>query len=101
MCSRAGGATRVLLKVCCTLQISSPRPEQTIWSLRMPQRPALMPEFQTGEIRDVVVRELRKFDDRRGWLTELFRHDELAAEFFPAMAYISSTRPGIARGPHE
>src|SRR5258708_36260843 len=60
-----------------------------------------MPEFQIGEIKDVLVRELRKFDDRRGSLTELFRHDELAAEFLPAMAYISSTRPGVARGPHE
>ena len=60
-----------------------------------------MAEFHSGEIKDVLVRELRRFDDRRGWLTELFRHDELAAEFFPAMAYISSTRPGVARGPHE
>ena len=60
-----------------------------------------MAEFQVDEIKDVVVRELRRFDDRRGWLTELFRHDELAAEFFPAMAYISSTRPGAIRGPHE
>ncbi|HVS83816.1 MAG TPA: dTDP-4-dehydrorhamnose 3,5-epimerase family protein [Pyrinomonadaceae bacterium] len=67
----------------------------------MQQRPAPTPEFQLGEIQDVVVRELRKFDDRRGWLSELFRHDELAAEFFPAMTYISSTRPGVARGPHE
>src|SRR6476661_10687244 len=57
--------------------------------------------FQEGDIRDVVVRDLRKFNDRRGWLIELFRHDELAAEFFPAMAYISSTNPGISRGPHE
>ncbi len=57
--------------------------------------------FRPGEIKDVVVRELRKFDDRRGWLAELFRHDELAAEFYPAMAYISSTLPGVARGPHE
>lgn len=60
-----------------------------------------MAEFQNGEINDVVVRELRRFNDGRGWLTELFRHDELAAEFFPAMAYISSTRPGVTRGPHE
>lgn len=67
----------------------------------MQQRPVPRPEFQLGEIKDVVVRELRKFDDRRGWLTELFRHDELAAEFFPAMAYISSTSPGVTRGPHE
>src|SRR6266849_9955920 len=67
----------------------------------MQQRPAPTLEFQIGEIKDMVVRELRKFDDRRGWLTELFRHDELAAEFFPAMAYISSTSPGVTRGPHE
>ena len=54
-----------------------------------------------GEIKGVVVRELKKFFDSRGWLTELFRHDELDAEFLPAMAYISSTNPGITRGPHE
>jgi dTDP-4-dehydrorhamnose 3,5-epimerase len=57
--------------------------------------------FKRGQIRDVVVRELRKHIDERGWLAELFRHDELAEEFYPAMAYISSTPPGIARGPHE
>jgi dTDP-4-dehydrorhamnose 3,5-epimerase len=57
--------------------------------------------FQPGEIKDVVVRDLRKFNDRRGWLTELFRHDQLDAEFLPAMAYISSTNPKVARGPHE
>jgi len=68
----------------------------------MQQKPApQLSTFQPGEIKDVVIRDLRKFDDRRGWLTELFRHDELAAEFFPAMAYISSTLPGITRGPHE
>lgn len=57
--------------------------------------------FTRGAIRDVVVRDLRKFVDERGWLMELFRHDELAAEFYPAMAYISQTEPGLARGPHE
>src|ERR1700730_15575484 len=57
--------------------------------------------FQPGEIKDVIVRDLRKFDDPRGWLCELFRHDELDAEFFPTMAYISSTSPDVARGPHE
>ena len=57
--------------------------------------------FKRGQIRDVVVRELRKFLDERGWLSELFRHDELAEEFYPVMAYISSTQPGITRGPHE
>ena len=68
----------------------------------MQQKPGLTAEsFRIGEIKDVVVCDLRKFNDRRGWLIELFRHDELAAEFFPAMAYISSTNPGVARGPHE
>ena len=57
--------------------------------------------FRDGEIKGVVVRELKKYFDRRGWLTELFRHDELEEEFFPAMAYISSTSPGVTRGPHE
>jgi dTDP-4-dehydrorhamnose 3,5-epimerase len=57
--------------------------------------------FSEAAIQDVIVRDLRKFTDERGWLTELFRHDELAAEFFPSMAYISSTLPGVTRGPHE
>lgn len=57
--------------------------------------------FKKGQIRDVLVRDLRKFVDERGWLAELFRHDELAEEFYPAMAYISSTQPGVTRGPHE
>ena len=57
--------------------------------------------FKPGEIAGVVVRELRKFTDSRGWLTELFRHDDLTAEFYPAMAYLSSTHPGVTRGPHE
>ncbi len=57
--------------------------------------------FQPGEIKGVIVRDLRKFDDSRGWLCELFRHDDLDAEFFPTMAYISSTTPGVTRGPHE
>jgi dTDP-4-dehydrorhamnose 3,5-epimerase len=57
--------------------------------------------FHEGTIEGVVVRDLRKFNDDRGWLSELFRHDELTAEFFPTMAYISSTKPGVTRGPHE
>ena len=58
-------------------------------------------QFMLGEIKDVVVRDLRKFVDSRGWLAELFRHDELDREFYPAMSYISSTDPGVTRGPHE
>ena len=57
--------------------------------------------FTSGAIEGVVVRDLRKFHDERGWLMELFRHDELAPEFYPTMAYISATEPGVTRGPHE
>lgn len=58
-------------------------------------------EFRRGTIHDVMVRDLRKFVDERGWLAELFRHDELAEEFYPQMAYISVTEPNVTRGPHE
>ena len=57
--------------------------------------------FDRGQIEDVVVRDLRKFVDERGGLAELFRHDEVDAEFHPTMAYISTTEPGVQRGPHE
>ena len=58
-------------------------------------------QFQVGEISGVVVRDLRRFADSRGWLAELFRSDELDEEYYPAMTYISSTEPGVTRGPHE
>jgi len=68
----------------------------------MQQKPAPNPNiFREAEIKDVIVRDLRKFHDERGWLSELFRSDDIAQEFFPAMAYISSTKPGVTRGPHE
>ena len=57
--------------------------------------------FVVAPIEDVVVRDLRKFRDERGWLSELFRRDNLQPEFLPVMAYISSTLPGVTRGPHE
>jgi len=57
--------------------------------------------FEVGEIHDIVIKSLKKFNDERGWLIELFRHDELEKEFFPVMSYISQTNPGVARGPHE
>jgi dTDP-4-dehydrorhamnose 3,5-epimerase len=53
------------------------------------------------QIKDVLIRELNRHVDQRGWLTELFRQDEISAEFYPVMAYVSMTKPGIARGPHE
>ena len=54
-----------------------------------------------SSIEDVIVRPLRRFCDARGWLTELFRDDELPTGFEPVMGYISVTHPGVARGPHE
>jgi len=61
-----------------------------------------MPDrFRDGEIKGVVVKQLTRAFDSRGWLAELYRHDGLAEEFFPVMAYISATNPGITRGPHE
>jgi dTDP-4-dehydrorhamnose 3,5-epimerase len=68
----------------------------------MQQKPAQSGRnFQQGKIAGVAIKSLRKFVDERGWLAELFRHDELEEDFFPAMAYISSTEPGRLRGPHE
>ncbi|CAN5636074.1 dTDP-4-dehydrorhamnose 3,5-epimerase family protein [soil metagenome] len=58
-------------------------------------------QFTKGKIEDVVVYPLKKFVDERGWLCELFRHDEITEEFYPAMAYISVTEPNTQRGPHE
>lgn len=57
--------------------------------------------FRDGDIKGVVIRKLGIVEDSRGWLAELFRNDELEGEFFPTMAYISSTNPGVTRGPHE
>lgn len=57
--------------------------------------------FRNGPIEGVILKQLKHFHDTRGWLCELFRHDELAPEFHPVMAYISMTLPGVARGPHE
>ena len=57
--------------------------------------------FKDGNIEGVVVRHLKKYTDGRGWLIELYREDELDPEFHPVMSYISTTNPGIARGPHE
>jgi dTDP-4-dehydrorhamnose 3,5-epimerase len=55
--------------------------------------------FQFGAIDGVVWKVLKKNGDERGWLCELFRHDETV--LIPAMVYASETLPGIARGPHE
>jgi dTDP-4-dehydrorhamnose 3,5-epimerase len=57
--------------------------------------------FDMGPIEGVVFKPLKRFNDSRGWLVELFRNDELAAGDWPRMGYVSETLPGVARGPHE
>ena len=49
----------------------------------------------------VTIKPLEIREDARGWLTEIFRQDELPEELLPQMSYVSMTRPGIVRGPHE
>ena len=50
-------------------------------------------------IEGVIVKNLKQFSDDRGWLTEIYRRDELDTS--PAMSYVSLTLPGVVRGPHE
>jgi dTDP-4-dehydrorhamnose 3,5-epimerase len=52
-------------------------------------------------IHGVITKSLRKFMDERGWLTEVFREDELGDIPRPGMCYLSETLPGVSRGPHE
>jgi dTDP-4-dehydrorhamnose 3,5-epimerase len=58
-------------------------------------------DFRKGTIEGVKVSPVRKYADERGWLMEVFRHDELDPEFHPAMGYASLSYPGVLRGPHE
>ena len=57
--------------------------------------------FKDGPVEGIEVRRVEKHSDERGWLIELFRSDELDPELTPRMSYLSVTKPGIARGPHE
>jgi len=57
--------------------------------------------FKEGEIKEVIIEKLNKFSDERGYLVETFRIDNLPGKLRPVMSYISYTKPGIARGPHE
>ncbi|GAB4170348.1 MAG: dTDP-4-dehydrorhamnose 3,5-epimerase family protein [Calditrichia bacterium] len=58
-------------------------------------------EFKPGEIEGVITGSIKKYEDSRGWLMELFRMDQVHYTQMPVMAYVSETKPGIARGPHE
>ncbi|MDT4898890.1 MAG: dTDP-4-dehydrorhamnose 3,5-epimerase [Acidobacteriota bacterium] len=67
----------------------------------LPKLDESVEHFKRGTIQGVAVCDLRKYIDERGWLAELFRHDELAEEFYPQMAYISQSHSNTQRGPHE
>jgi len=54
-----------------------------------------------SNIEGVKVIPLKKWEDERGWLCEIFRNDEIDEGEMPVMSYISMTKPGVARGPHE
>ena len=59
------------------------------------------PAYQDNQIEGLLIKSLRQFADSRGWLVELFRHDEMPTDVRPVMSYASMTLPGVARGPHE
>lgn len=50
-------------------------------------------------IKGVIIKDLKKNEDNRGYLVEIYRRDEV--DLGVAMSYLSVTLPGIARGPHE
>ena len=65
-------------------------------------------------IKNVIVKELKKYEDERGWLREIFREDAVSTEalndngerrrkmdYQVPMSYISETKPNVIRGPHE
>jgi len=60
-----------------------------------------MMKFKIGEIEGVEIIKLNNFTDKRGRLIETFRIDNLPDGIKPVMSYVSWTKPGISRGPHE
>lgn len=58
-------------------------------------------QFKRGKIEGVIIEQLTRFSDDRGYLVETFRIDNLPSKLRPVMSYVSYTKPGIARGPHE
>ena len=55
--------------------------------------------WSKGQIEGVEIKQLTKFVDRRGFLCETFRLDELPRDLKPVMSYVSYTEPGVGRGP--
>lgn len=57
--------------------------------------------FSDGPIDGVSIVKLKRHEDSRGYLMELFRSDEVDPDILPVMSYLSMTKPGVVRGPHE
>lgn len=74
----------------------------------MPNRS--LSDKRSEKIAGVEIEILQRLIDARGYLVELFRPDEVSTAFFrrvtepanyPMMAYLSVTKAGQLRGPHE
>ncbi len=50
-------------------------------------------------LHDLIIKDIGKNGDKRGWLAEFWRDDEIS--YMPAMSYVSFTKFGVVRGPHE
>lgn len=50
-------------------------------------------------MKKILILELSKNEDARGWLAEAWRSDGFKHK--PAMLYVSCTKKGVVRGPHE
>ena len=50
-------------------------------------------------IEGLIIKPLAKYADERGWLAEIYRSD--GSDYRPVMSYLSMTKPGVVRGPHE
>ena len=55
--------------------------------------------LKSGQIANVVVRELRRRVDSRGWMAEIFRTEEIDLGHAPVKANVSVTEPGVGHGP--
>jgi dTDP-4-dehydrorhamnose 3,5-epimerase len=58
-------------------------------------------DFKQGDIDGVHIKKLDKHVDRRGFLIETYRLDDMPEGLIPQMSYVSFTEPGVSRGPHE
>lgn len=60
-----------------------------------------MVTWEKRKIDGVILKELKKHLDERGFLIETFRLDEFPEGLNPVMSYVSYTEPGAVRGPHD